>query len=229
MILNPLQRSFLASFLGHFLILFTVAIFSRITLPGRHVTWIDLPKEDNYKIGIGLKASRDLPKTTIQEQKKRVRAAKKTPKGMTQEVLDPSKAQQKKMEEALARIEQDLETRKAAPPEAAQVPDAEASGTNPLYTAYQAQIREEIMQEWVLPLKFHTETLDLTAQLVVQINNHGEVISLMIEKSSGNAAFDQSAARAVQKASPLSLPPAALQWEALNEGFLIEFKPELVR
>jgi outer membrane biosynthesis protein TonB len=44
-------------------------------------------------------------------------------------------------------------------------------------------------------------------------------------RRSGNGSVDDSALRAIQRASPFPVPPEELKWEALNEGFLVEFDP----
>lgn len=129
---------------------------------------------------------------------------------------------------------------KSAPPEAAQIKEKGegfkyGTGTEPLrvpptdpeYIAYQARLRYKIMQEWILPTAYLEGPFLPKASLVVQINQQGEIISTEWEGRSGNPSFDSSCLRAVQRASPLPTPPQRLEWEAYNEGFLIEFDPSL--
>lgn len=124
--------------------------------------------------------------------------------------------------------------------EAAQIPD-EGEGSlygtstepirvppnDPEYVLYQAKVRHKILNEWVLPLAYVEVEQPPTARVVVLIDETGKITSQKWESSSGNPAFDASCQRAVQRASPLPVPPERLKWEAFNEGFLIEFDPGL--
>ena len=99
--------------------------------------------------------------------------------------------------------------------------------SDPEYVKYQAMIRHKIIRQWIVPLKFTEVGQGLNARLEVMINMDGEVVSVIWSSPSGNASYDQSAIRAVKKASPFPKPPDRLAWEAYNEGFLIEFDPSL--
>ncbi|OGQ48215.1 MAG: hypothetical protein A3H42_00730 [Deltaproteobacteria bacterium RIFCSPLOWO2_02_FULL_46_8] len=129
---------------------------------------------------------------------------------------------------------------KSAPPEAAQVKDKGegfkyGTGTQPLrvspldpeYVIYQAKLRSKIMQEWILPMTYLEGPAKPKASLIVQINNQGEIITTDWDTKSNNPSFDSSCLRAVQRASPLPVPPPRLEWEAYNEGFQVEFDPSL--
>lgn len=147
-----------------------------------------------------------------------------------------------RIENALARMQKEA-AKKKAEPEAAQVPDAPPGGftygTNtgkyvspddPEYVMYQAKIRKRIMDEWIIPLKFTGQEMGqgmgLISKIVVHMNDQGEVVATEWEQKSGNPAFDLSAIRAIEKASPLDIPPERLKYEVFNEGFIIEFKPQ---
>ena len=100
--------------------------------------------------------------------------------------------------------------------------------SDPEYLKYQAMIRARIMREWIIPTAFTEEGgKPLNSRIAVLINDEGEVTSAHWEGRSGNASFDQSALRAVKKASPFPRPPDRLAWEAYNEGFLVEFDQRL--
>ncbi len=142
-----------------------------------------------------------------------------------------------RIQNALARIAKEVAT-KEAPPEAGQVPETQAGGftfgtttgpyvspDDPEYVLYQAKIRHRIMNEWILPMKFADQALGLICQIVVHINEKGDVVQKEWEQKSGNPSFDLSAIRAIEKASPLDIPPERLKYEVFNEGFIVEFKP----
>ena len=146
----------------------------------------------------------------------------------------------RKIQDALAKIDKQIKDRTVVP-EAAQVKEEGrgfkyGTGDKPLrvmpsdpeYLKYQATLRHRIMREWIVPMRLTEEGAEpLNARIEVMINLDGDVVSVRWQSQSGNAAFDQSAVRAVRKASPFPKPPDRLAWEAYNEGFLIEFDPRL--
>lgn len=68
---------------------------------------------------------------------------------------------------------------------------------------YTAVIKQKIQRNWTRPVGQGSE---LDCVLKVLVLPGGVVSSVTIHKSSGNVTFDNSAIRAVQKASPFSLP-----------------------
>lgn len=144
-----------------------------------------------------------------------------------------------KIEAALAKIDRQLKERSAVP-ESAQVKvntegykygtgnkPLKALPSNPEYLKYQAQVRWKIMREWIVPVKYTETGQGYNARVEVMINMDGDVVSIRWASRSGNASFDQSAVRAIKKASPFPKPPDSLAWEAYNEGFLVEFDPRI--
>ena len=142
-----------------------------------------------------------------------------------------------RIDDALARMQKQA-AKKKAEPEAAQIPQSQPGGytvgsntgksmspTDPEYVLYQAKIRQRIMNEWILPMKYSTEASGLICKVVVHMNDRGEVIGTEWEQKSGNPSFDLSALRAIEKAAPLDMPPERLKYEVYHEGFIIEFNP----
>jgi TonB family protein len=167
------------------------------------------------------------------------------PMGPTKPVVKKKKVKKKRKpkyksatEKALARISESAKTKV---PEAAQLPDELEEGgvpfgsetgpfvspDDPIYVLYQAKIRKQIMDAWVLPLTFVGRDIPYSCQITVKINTTGKVVRAEFEERSGHDAFDQSAFRAIFKASPLDIPPEKLKREAFGDGFLIEFDPEV--
>ena len=231
--------------------------------------WVELPRGTSDEIGMGMKKAKSLPKSTIEEQKKLFQpkspkqeslkpkmtappASKKTKKGNTISKRPKISAKttrknkpristmNRKMRDALAKIDKELKGRTIVP-ESAQIKADQngykyGTGTKPLkvlpsdpeYIKYQAMVRTKIIREWIVPLKFMESTdSHYSARLSVMIDVNGNVISIGWEGPSGNATFDQSAVRAIKKASPFPKPPDRLAWEAYHEGFLVEFDPRL--
>lgn len=146
-----------------------------------------------------------------------------------------------RIDDALSRMQKKV-AMKQAQPEAAQVPETQPGGftfgsptgtyvspDDPEYVLYQAKIRKRVMDQWILPMKYAASGseggMGLICRIVVHMNERGEVVETEWEQKSGNPSFDLSAMRAVEKASPLDIPPERLKYEVYNEGFIIEFKP----
>ena len=106
-------------------------------------------------------------------------------------------------------------------------PGGQIRAQDPGYAQYQSTVRSKIIRNWV---KTHagSETQKLSARIRVQINASGTVISKSLAKTSGDAAFDNSAMRAVEQASPLPPPPPEIMAEALRDGFVIDFRARIV-
>lgn len=83
--------------------------------------------------------------------------------------------------------------------------------------AYYALIWSRIKSQWALPRGI-VQRDNLEAVIEVKITRDGRVSSLGIEKSSGNRYFDDSAIKAVRKASPFPPLPAVLQASSAEFG-----------
>jgi colicin import membrane protein len=119
------------------------------------------------------------------------------------------------MREQVAMEQHKLNEERRAADEARRKADAEKTARQLAATArdkalgdYINRIRGKVRQNWILPL-------DLQGNLaavfeIVQLPT-GEVISIRLIKSSGNAAYDAAVERGILKSSPLPLPePRAL-------------------
>lgn len=69
---------------------------------------------------------------------------------------------------------------------------------------YKAMIISAISQRWLIPPGI---TQQMHCMLQIQLAPGGAVLNVSLAKTSGNAAFDQSAITAVYRASPLPVPP----------------------
>lgn len=222
--------------------------------PSTKVVWVDLPKGVSEQIDLKIKETKTLPETTIQEQKEWLKQQEEVKKTERQKA-EPKKEEPKikavqpepkpkpkpkpptPEQKALAALERKI---KAAPPEAAQVPEKgegfkygtsmqplRVPPSDPEYIAYQARVRHKIIQEWILPLAYLEGEIPPKGRMVVMIDERGSILGQKWEQKSGNAAFDASCERAITRASPLPIPPERLKWEAYSEGFLVEFDPSL--
>ncbi len=104
-------------------------------------------------------------------------------------------------------------------PQAKASPSPSASGavSSSQMNAYYALIWSRIKSQWALPRGI-LQSDNLEAIIDVKIMRDGTVSRLDIEKSSGNRYFDQSAIKAVRKASPFPALPAWIQDSSAEFG-----------
>lgn len=77
-----------------------------------------------------------------------------------------------------------------------------------IVSEYAARVHDEIWQNWVFP---DAGVGDIEAVVGITIMKDGKVKVNGFEKTSGNALFDRSAVKAIEKASPLSRPPYRME------------------
>jgi len=76
-----------------------------------------------------------------------------------------------------------------------------------LQRAYFNDLIERIKDEWILPPQLKNEKRNLVVIVAITIAADGRILRAVIEKSSGNAFYDESALRAVKKLGQLPPPP----------------------
>jgi len=151
-----LKRPILYSAIFHVIVFITLSVVPGIRLPLREhptrIVWVELPKGTSDEIGLGIKKSQGLPKSTIEEQKKLLteeqkplppemkappQAARKVPQPPEQKMVEPSKTKiaqkeppkkvisstDRKIANALAMIDKQLADRTITP-EAAQIKES---------------------------------------------------------------------------------------------------------
>lgn len=91
-----------------------------------------------------------------------------------------------------------------------------------LLALYGEKVKTAIRSQWALLDSLKEGGLEV--QLVIVVSRDGKVIDVQVEKQSGNAMFDESARRAVRKASPLPPIPDAIGSPSLTVG--LRFRPE---
>lgn len=86
-----------------------------------------------------------------------------------------------------------------------------------------SQIQAKIYEAWRYPPSARPEM-----EVVVRINlvPTGEVIQVILEKSSGNQALDRSVLAAVKRAQPLPVPKDSRLFEQQFRNFVMSFRPE---
>lgn len=140
-------------------------------------------------------------KRRIEEKKKKAEAEKKRKAEAEKKRKEAEKA--KKAAEAKAQAERD---------------ESEAVSA---FGAVAWAIKEQVEKNWSEPGDFS----GLSVAFLVKVDRQGNVLSVKMTRSSGNARLDESAENAIFKASPLPFPGEARFYEYLKE-FNFVFKPE---
>ena len=92
--------------------------------------------------------------------------------------------------------------------------------------AYVANIQDQIVRKWSRP---PTARNGMRCLLRVVLLPTGEVLQASVEESSGNEAFDNSAVRAVFRASDLPVPEDNYLFEKSFREFTLLFRPDDLR
>lgn len=88
------------------------------------------------------------------------------------------------------------------------------SDSNP-ESSYFVKANEAIRKNWIYRLENKDETQDISAVVVIKIFSDGKISDFRFDKESGNALFDSSVEKAIQRSNPL--PPFP---EGINNEFL---------
>ncbi|KPK40160.1 MAG: hypothetical protein AMJ69_03460 [Gammaproteobacteria bacterium SG8_47] len=123
--------------------------------------------------------------------------------------------ERRKAEEARQRQEEARKRREAeealkaqmAAEEQQRLADARRAQAMSTIDKYRVLIEAKVRQNWLVP---PSAQQGMVCVLSVRLIPSGDVVSVQILESSGDAVFDRSVENAVRKASPLPLPPAEL-------------------
>ena len=113
--------------------------------------------------------------------------------------------------------------------EAEAMPAAESSETAQQLDEilqYKAIIQQTMKRYWARPPSARN---GMVVTLSISLLPGGEVKSVVIDRSSGNSAFDNAAVQAVQKAGRFSVPPDPQLFDRHFRNFKMRFKPDDLR
>lgn len=135
---------------------------------------------------------------------------------------------EKQAEQQRLREQQQRELQRALQEEARLLQAAEDSD---VATTYSAMIRQAVAGHWSRPPSARS---DMQVELAIRLLPTGELVGVDVVKSSGNAAFDRSAQRAVEKAAPFTelqqlRGENSRVFEQYFRTFRMVFKPEDLR
>ena len=178
------------------------------------------------KKAVSLRPKKPKLKTTKKPEPKPV-ATKDTEKLLSKRLKNLEERVKEKESEALIRnrlsaIRSSVEARTKKSATTAAGTGAGSGQQNEVLRLYCTEIWARVRNHWVLPEQLLDKT-GLVSIVVVRIAQDGRVVKAEYEHKSGHALFDQSAMRAVQKASPFPPLPRALRPGPLEIG--IRFRP----
>ena len=151
------------------------------------------------------------------EEKKKKEAERK--KKLEAEKKKKAEAEKKRKAEAERKRKKAEKAKKAA--EAKAQRELDESEAVSAFGAVAWAIKEQVSKNWSEPGDFS----GLSVQFLVKVDREGNVLSVKMTRSSGDARLDESAENAIFKASPLPFPGEARFYEYLKE-FNFIFKPE---
>jgi TonB family protein len=138
------------------------------------------------------------------------------------------------LERALEAIRERIHSQpRTLPATSRQVPEAEAqagkagqSDVDQRMDPYYAEIWARVRGQWAMPQGILPKG-DMENVVNARILRNGAVVDVIFEKRSGNRYFDDSAVRAVKKASPLPPLPSWIRGESIEIG--IRFRASELR
>lgn len=84
---------------------------------------------------------------------------------------------------------------------------------------YSVEIAHRIQMNWAYSEQMSDSPENLTAWIMVEIAQNGEIRDFWFEKRSGSAYLDESAAKAIQKSNPLPPFPEGVRQQTIHLGF----------
>ncbi|MBF0106062.1 MAG: TonB C-terminal domain-containing protein [Deltaproteobacteria bacterium] len=241
-------------------LLYSPSLFHKEDIKPYKVTWIRLSKGDGgTNPESNFKKAKGLPSSTVREQKSLEKIAKdfegmdlQSKQALTKKLYQQKISQKKtsddgglnlekkkvtkkvvtKMDDAIARIDQQLKQREVdmsagqtKDGDTGQSPDGSDKGSNvdAALIMYSNAITRKIKNQWNVAKRDFSG--DLLAEILVTIDARGNILRTIFKTASGNGSFDSSAMRAIKRATPFPAPPDSIKSEVLTEGFQIKFDP----
>ena len=150
-----------------------------------------------------LKKKREEKKRKEEEKKRKEKEQKEKERKEKEQKEKERKEKLRREEEELKRQELLEETEMLRQMEAQEQLEQQNKADQSVIDKYRLPIKQKIEQYWSRP---PSARRGMRATLDIRLIPGGEVVSVTLVKSSGNAAFDQSAVTAVQRAKTLPTP-----------------------
>ena len=153
----------------------------------------------------------------LKEQEKKKQRDKERKEKYKADQKDELKRMRKKEAERL------LELEKLREQETQRLESLEHSEEQKIIGQYIAAIQQQVQRTWSRP---PSARKGMQSVLKITMIPGGEVLSVSVKESSGNAAFDRSAEQAVYKAGILPVPPDAAIFDRYFRIIELIFRPE---
>jgi len=171
------------------------------------------PKPPPEKKEVALPPKKEEKPQPPKKEPPRPEVAKPEPKPEKKEPPPPPQpdpAQEKALEDVLARLEKDLSAKERE--EAKPSGGGAAAGWKQRQEEirnheYYDQVERRVRENWIPPRTLEPGGGDVMTVVSIALLPDGRVLESFIEESSGDPLFDQSVMRALLKASPLPPPP----------------------
>jgi len=157
------------------------------------------------------------------EEKKRKEEEKKRKEEEKKRKEKEREEQLRQQEEELKRQELLEETEMLRQMEAQEQREQQGRADQSVIDKYRLPIKQKIEQNWSRP---PSARRGMRATLDIRLIPGGEVVSVNLIKSSGNAAFDQSAVTAVQRAKTLPTPSDPRVFDRHFRNITLVFDPK---
>jgi len=154
-----------------------------------------------------------------QEAKKQLEKERKAAKEKKRKA--DQKAEQESMRKKEAKRLSELEKLRAQ--ETQRLESLEYSEEQNIISQYRVAIQQQVQRTWSRPPSART---GMQSVLKITMIPGGEVISVSVVESSGNAAFDRSVEQAVRRAGILPVPPDAAIFDRHFRTIELIFRPE---
>ena len=174
------------------------------------------------------KPSSSAPKKEAKQPAKKPTAQKKpaVKSAKPQPSLSRQARETRQLAEAVDRVRQNMRTagRTVRQPLGSRAVGGSGSGGGqgrrpPAFVGYTVLVRQRFKDSWIVT----HQRAGLTAVVQFGIRPSGQITDIELTRSSGNAAFDQSALRAVHHANPLPPPPVEHLHEFLSQKVQVAF------
>ena len=174
---------------------------------------------------------------TLARKEKALVIAKRVVKKKSTKEIRPKRSPARLLDQAIAKIEKKVETRQKDTLQQAisrieskvkqETAPSSGSVTGPragiAIQLYKMEVENRIKDNWAYPVAFMEpeESKNLEALVVVTVSKDGTILKSWFEKPSGNAGFDESVRKAIDRSNPL--PPFPEGYLKTHEEIEINF------
>ena len=162
-------------------------------------------KKEKQRLALAKKKELELKKKQQALEKKQKQEQERLKQLEKQRLEEEERQDRARREKELKEKMLAEETRLKQEQAAAIARQAELKKRQTMIDKYMSLIEAKVYQHWVKPPNV---SKGLVCELDVRLIPSGEVINIVLSKSSGDSVYDKSVLSAVKRASPLPLPPA---------------------